>query len=150
MEEKKKKTKNDHVHKSLENAILLSKSHRTCDDKSKNVNDKINRKNYSLFIRKEIFDHAIIYTTNKIDESNLLIYLKHFYQHFKKENVNKNISRKYLSDEIYITLNDWIRYNELIKNQENSVHANIFTINICKSLWILLRKTYRVCEKKII
>ncbi|SOV23583.1 conserved Plasmodium protein, unknown function [Plasmodium sp. DRC-Itaito] len=157
MNKMKKKNKNEEVRKKVENGIILSKSYRTCDyskgcekDNNHNDNDKINKKNSCLFIRKEIFDHAIIYTTNKMDENNLLIYLKHFYQYFKKENINKNINRnrKYLNDEIYITLNDWIRYNELIMSQENNIHGNIFTINICKSIWILLSITVQSVRKK--
>ncbi|GAW82768.1 hypothetical protein, conserved [Plasmodium gonderi] len=101
-----------------------------------------------LFIRKEIFDHAIIYTTNKMDECSLLTYLKNFYEYFKNTKSNFNNDKNMNdNDEIYVTIDTWLSYNEIIKNQDNILWAN-FNHNICKSLWILLSVTLQTVKKK--
>lgn len=100
------------------------------------------KKEQSLFLRKEIFDHAIIYTTPKMEESILLHYLRNFYEYFKyKKNSNS------LNDEICISFDDWSNFNDDINNQDN-VSSRIFSIDICKSLWILLSITLQCVRKK--
>ncbi|WBY55910.1 TBCC domain-containing protein [Plasmodium yoelii yoelii] len=124
-----------------------------CLDKYKEL-IKVEKTNYEafkndekcLFIRKEIFDHAIIYTSNKIGENCLINYLKNLYAYFKKKHEDNNYERN-KKDEIYISLEDWLEYNELIKNQDNVVYL-IFSCNICKSLWILLSITLQSIRKK--
>ncbi|KAI4835565.1 TBCC domain-containing protein [Plasmodium brasilianum] len=127
------------------NEIALNKSTALNDNNKTNVHKY--RKEKSLFIRKEIFDHAIIYTTNKLDENLLLIYLKNFYEHFKNAKVNNNNKEENLNEEIYINLDNWLAYNDLIKNQDNQLFS-IFSTNICKSLWILLSITLQSVRKK--
>ncbi|CRH03666.1 conserved Plasmodium protein, unknown function [Plasmodium relictum] len=126
------------------NEISLNKSNVSYDYIRTNSN--VNRKEKGLFIRKEIFDHAIIYTTSKLEENTLLIYLRNFYEYFKKTKQNNN-NEKNLNEEIYISLNDWLAYNELLNNQDN-VLFNIFTTNICRSMWTLLSITLQSVRKK--
>ncbi|SBT44057.1 conserved Plasmodium protein, unknown function [Plasmodium ovale wallikeri] len=99
-----------------------------------------------LFMRKEILDHAVIYTTSKIDENSLIHYIKGFYVYFKKEKQSNEYGRN-LSEEIYITLEDWLTYNELVKKQDNNL-LTLFSSNVCKSLWILLCVTVQSVRKK--
>ncbi|GAB68247.1 hypothetical protein PCYB_131210 [Plasmodium cynomolgi strain B] len=102
----------------------------------------------SLFLRKEIFDHAIIYTTNKIEESALLIYLKNLYEHFKNSKEGrKDGGTVHHDDQMYVTLDSWLSYNEIIKGQDHICSAN-FSHNVCKSLWILLSITLQSVRKK--
>ncbi|CAA9990072.1 conserved Plasmodium protein, unknown function [Plasmodium knowlesi strain H] len=102
----------------------------------------------SLFLRKEIFDHAIIYTTNKIEENALLIYLKNLYEHFKKSKEKREDGGNiHHDDQMYVTLDNWLSYNESIKGQDNICSANL-THNVCKSLWILLSITLQSVKKK--
>ncbi|KMZ91016.1 hypothetical protein PVMG_05846 [Plasmodium vivax Mauritania I] len=109
---------------------------------------KADKEKGSLFLRKEIFDHAIIYTTNKIEESALLIYLKNFYEHFKRSKERREDGGNVHDDEqIYVTLDSWLSYNEGIKGQDNIWSAN-FSHNVCKSLWILLSITLQSVKKK--
>ncbi|SBS86964.1 conserved Plasmodium protein, unknown function [Plasmodium ovale] len=103
-------------------------------------------KSKRLFMRKEILDHAVIYTTNKIDENSLIHYIKGFYVYFKKEKQSNDYGRN-LNEEIYITLEDWLTYNELVKNQDNNL-LTLFSSNVCKSLWILLCVTVQSVRKK--
>ncbi|CAD2099613.1 hypothetical protein YYG_03812 [Plasmodium vinckei petteri] len=131
----------------------MEKKSEVCLDKYKELVkfEKTNKDEFKddekcLFIRKEIFDHAIIYTSNKIDESSLMNYLKNLYAYFKKKHENNNCERN-KKDEIYISLEDWLEYNELIKNQDNVVYL-LFSCNICKSLWILLSITLQSIRKK--
>ncbi|EUD65158.1 hypothetical protein C922_04444 [Plasmodium inui San Antonio 1] len=113
-----------------------------------NTGTKTDKETNSLFLRKEIFDHAIIYTTNKIEESALLIYLKNFYEHFKKskESTEQAGSVNH-DDQMYVTLDSWLSYNEVLKGQDNICSAN-FSHNVCKSLWILLSITLQSVKKK--
>ncbi|SCN58852.1 conserved Plasmodium protein, unknown function [Plasmodium chabaudi chabaudi] len=131
----------------------MEKKSEICLDKFKELVklEKTNKEEFKddekcLFIRKEIFDHAIIYTSNKIDENSLMNYLKNLYAYFKKKHENNNCERN-KNDEIYISLEDWLEYNELIKNQDNVVYL-LFSCNICKSLWILLSITLQSIRKK--
>ncbi|KEG01425.1 conserved Plasmodium protein, unknown function [Plasmodium vinckei vinckei] len=131
----------------------MEKKSEVCLDKYKELIkfEKTNKDEFKddekcLFIRKEIFDHAIIYTSNKIDENSLMNYLKNLYAYFKKKHENNNCERN-KNDEIYISLEDWLEYNELIKNQDNVVYL-LFSCNICKSLWILLSITLQSIRKK--
>ncbi|CAD2087738.1 conserved Plasmodium protein, unknown function [Plasmodium vinckei lentum] len=131
----------------------MEKKSEVCLDKYKELVkfEKTNKEEFKddekcLFIRKEIFDHAIIYTSNKIDENSLMNYLKNLYAYFKKKHENNNCERN-KKDEIYISLEDWLEYNELIKNQDNVVYL-LFSCNICKSLWILLSITLQSIRKK--
>ncbi|KJP88279.1 hypothetical protein AK88_02060 [Plasmodium fragile] len=102
----------------------------------------------SLFLRKEIFDHAIIYTTNKIEEGALLIYLKNLYEHFKKlKKEREHGGSVNHDDQMYVTLDSWLGYNEVIKGQDHICSSN-FTHNVCKSLWILLSITLQSVKKK--
>ncbi|CRG95971.1 conserved Plasmodium protein, unknown function [Plasmodium gallinaceum] len=121
-----------------------NKSNNSYDFVRTNLNVK--RKEKSLFIRKEIFDHTIIYTTSKLEEGSLLTYLRNFYEYFKKRKQNNNYEKN-LNEEIYICLNDWLAYNELVNNQDN-ILFNVFSTNICKSLWILLSITLQCVRKK--
>ncbi|CXI15349.1 conserved Plasmodium protein, unknown function [Plasmodium berghei] len=131
----------------------MEKKSEMCLDKYKELvklektnNEEFKNDEKCLFIRKEIFDHAIIYTSNKIDENCLMNYLKNLYAYFKKKHENNNYERN-KKDEIYISLEDWLEYNELIKNQDNVVYL-LFSCNICKSLWILLSITLQSIRKK--
>ncbi|ANQ06548.1 Uncharacterized protein PCOAH_00006620 [Plasmodium coatneyi] len=112
------------------------------------VRTRADKETNSLFLRKEIFDHAVIYTTNKIEESVLLIYLKNLYEHFKNSKGKKEDGGSvHHDDQMYVTLDSWLSYNEAIKGQDNICSAN-FTHNVCKSLWILLSITLQSVKKK--
>lgn len=102
------------------------------------------KKDKQLYLRKEIFDAAIIYTTNKMEETTLLYYLRNFYEYVK---MRKKKSEKDLNEEIFINFEDWLSYNELINNQD-SVLSTIFSVNMCKALWTLLSITVQSVKKK--